>query len=395
MPARAHGPRRWTALLIGCAGPSTVVDRALEQASVATTVDPVVGTTQYAAPAEPDPRGGEQPVQPTVTASAPAPQPADRAAPDEAAGFTIAFAGDVNFSERTADRLAADPRTAFGVAAAGLAVADLTVVNLETAITTGGEPEPKSYTFRAPPSAFTALEAAGIDVASMANNHGADYGSVGLQDTLAAIGASQFPVIGIGADETAALAPFRTTIDGTELAIFAASAVHDHTLATWTASSTEPGIASAFDPRLAEAVHSAAVDGSTVIVFLHWGTEYDSCPDGDQEQLATELAEAGAAAVIGTHAHVLQGAGWRADGVYVAYGLSNYLWWRSFGNEQDDNGVLTLTFEGTKVTAASFAPSHLDDTGVPVPAVGAVADRINADWERVRECTDLTPAPPG
>ncbi len=98
------------ALLIGCAGPSTVVDRALEQASVATTVDPVVGTTQNAAPAEPDPRGGEQPVQPTVTASAPAPQPADRAAPDEAAGFTIAFAGDVNFSERTADRLAADPR---------------------------------------------------------------------------------------------------------------------------------------------------------------------------------------------------------------------------------------------------------------------------------------------
>ena len=377
-------------LLVGCAGPSTVVDRALEQASVATTVDPVDGTTQSAAPAEPDPRG----TAPTDV-TAPAPQPADRAAPDEAAGFTIAFAGDVNFSERTADRLAADPRTAFGVAAPGLAVADLTVVNLETAITTGGEPEPKSYTFRAPPSAFTALEAAGIDVASMANNHGADYGSVGLQDTLAAIGAAQFPVIGIGADETAALAPFRTTIDGTELAIFAASAVHDHTLATWTATSTDPGIASAFDPRLAEAVRGAAAAGSTVIVFLHWGTEYDSCPDGDQEQLATELAEAGAAAVIGTHAHVLQGAGWRADGVYVAYGLSNYLWWRSFGNEQDDNGVLTLTFEGTKVTAASFAPSHLDDTGVPVPAVGAVADRINADWERVRECTDLTPAPPG
>ena len=83
-----------------------------------------------------------------------------------------------------------------------------------------------------------------------------------------------------------------------------------------------------------------------MIVFLHWGTEYDSCPDGDQEQLADELAAAGATAVIGAHAHVLQGAGWRDDGVYVAYGLSNYLWWRSFGNEQDDNGVLTLNFDG-------------------------------------------------
>jgi hypothetical protein len=71
--------------------------------------------------------------------------------PPAAGEFTIAFAGDVHFAERTADRLAADPATAFGVAAPGLAAAGLTVVNLETAITTRGEPEPKSFTFRAPP----------------------------------------------------------------------------------------------------------------------------------------------------------------------------------------------------------------------------------------------------
>jgi hypothetical protein len=129
-------------------------------------------------------------------------------------------------------------------------------------------------------------------------------------------------------------------------------------------------------------------------VFLHWGTEYDSCPDSDQVQLADELAGAGASAVIGAHAHVLQGAGWRSDGTYVAYGLSNYLWWRSFGNEQDDNGVLTLTFDRRTVTAASFAPSHLDDTGVPVPATGTQRDRIDAEWEEVRGCADLSAQPP-
>ena len=144
------------------------------------------------------------------------------------------------------------------------------------------------------------------------------------------------------------MAPFRTTIDGAELAIFAASAVHDHTLETWTATADRPGDRQRLRSRgWSEACTAAAAHGSTVIVFLHWGTEYDSCPDGDQLQLADELAGAGAAAVVGAHAHVLQGAGWRADGTYVAYGLSNYLWWRSFGNEQDDNGVLTLTFEGT------------------------------------------------
>ena len=67
-----------------------------------------------------------------------------------------------------------------------LASADLAIVNLETAVTTRGTPEPKEFTFRAPPAAFTALVAAGVDVATMANNHGLDYGPVSVPDALAA-----------------------------------------------------------------------------------------------------------------------------------------------------------------------------------------------------------------
>ena len=112
--------------------------------------------------------------------------------------FSFAFAGDVHFEDRTADRLA-HPATAFGEAKPVLAAADLTMVNLETAITTRGEPAPKEFHFRAPAAAFTALRDAGVDVATMANNHAADYGAVGLRDTLAAIRTSRFPVVGIGA----------------------------------------------------------------------------------------------------------------------------------------------------------------------------------------------------
>jgi poly-gamma-glutamate synthesis protein (capsule biosynthesis protein) len=101
-------------------------------------------------------------------------------------------------------------------------------------------------------------------------------------------------------------------------------------------------------------------------------------------------SKVGASAVIGTHAHVLQGAGWRPDGVYVAYGLGNYLWWRSFGNAQDDNGVLTLTFRDGKVVTDAFSPSHLDDRGVPVPALGAEAARILSEWRDARQCTTLS-----
>jgi poly-gamma-glutamate synthesis protein (capsule biosynthesis protein) len=331
---------------------------------------------------------------------APAPTPANptSGAPSSTARpggtITLAFAGDVNFAERTADRLADDPSSAFGAAAPGLAAADLTTVNLETAIATGGTPEPKSFTFRAPPAALGALRAAGIDVASMANNHAADYGATGIAESLAAIGSSGFPVIGFGADHAAATAPYRALVGGVPVTIFAASQVPDRTQNVWTATAGTPGIASAQDPQLVENVRTAAQAGDTVIVFLHWGTEYVSCPDIDQQRLANQLAAAGATAVIGTHAHVLQGAGWRDDGTYVAYGLSNYLWWRSFGNEQDDNGVLTLTVADRRVVRADFAPAHLDDTGVPVPATGAEAERINQQWEQVRACAGLAAEPP-
>jgi poly-gamma-glutamate capsule biosynthesis protein CapA/YwtB (metallophosphatase superfamily) len=320
-----------------------------------------------------------------------APTPTDTRAPGE---FTVAFAGDVNFAERTATRLATDPATVFGEAQPVISAADLSMVNLETAITTGGTQQNKSFTFRAPPLALTALRDAGVDIATMANNHGADYGASGLADTLAAISSSGFPVVGIGANATAAFAPYVTTVRGTKIAIIAASQVQDETLAHFSAGASTPGIANAFSPLLIDAVQQAKAAGELVIVYLHWGTEYDTCPNADQKTLAGQLAAAGATAVIGTHAHVLQGAGWRSDGVYVAYGLGNYLWWRSFGNNQDDNGVLTLTFRDGKVISDSFAPSRLDDRGVPVPATGDLATHISAEVSGGRTCANLSGQPP-
>ena len=304
--------------------------------------------------------------------------------------FTISFAGDVHFSGRVAARLAHNPARVFAQAAPGLRKADLTMVNLETAITNGGVQQNKEFTFRAPPVALTALRDAGIDVATMANNHGADYGTPGLHDSLRAIRRSGFPVIGIGKDAKRAFAPYTTTLNGVKIAIIAADQVQDETtLSLFSAGPGKPGVANAYSPRLIKAVRRAKAAGYVVIVYLHWGIEYQTCPSGDQTQLAGALARAGASAVVGTHAHVLQGAGWRPDGTYVAYGLGNYLWWMSFGNNQDDNGVLTLTFRRSRVVADSFAPSHLDDRGVPLPARGAEQRRIRAEWAADRGCTDL------
>jgi poly-gamma-glutamate synthesis protein (capsule biosynthesis protein) len=179
------------------------------------------------------------------------------------------------------------------------------------------------------------------------------------------------------------------------VAIVAASQVHDETLAHFTATDSSPGIANADSDRLLAAVRTAKAHADVVITYLHWGTEYQSCPNADQRALADRLAAAGATAIIGTHAHVLQGAGWRPDGSYLAYGLGNYYWWKSFGNAQDDNGVLTLTFDRHRVLAARFQPSELTSDGTSPPATGAEAQRIQAEFDRARSCAGLSATPSG
>lgn len=331
-----------------------------------------------------------------VTSAAPGmsgAEPSGTPAAEPSGRFTLALAGDVNFANGTADLLAADPATALQEAAGQLSAADLTMVNLETAITEAGVPAPKQFHFRAPATALEALADGGVDVVTMANNHAVDYGDQGLADTLHAIDASPIPVVGIGRNADAAYAPWTATVNGVRLAIFAASQVHDWTIAAHTATDTGPGIASAFSPRLVEAVRSAAASFDVVIVYLHWGIEYQACPSGEQRRLADALADAGATAVVGTHAHLLQGAGWRHDGVYVAYGLGNYYWWRSFGNDQDDNGVLTLTFDRAGVISSDFLATRLDARGVPQVATGAQKARIEARWEADRQCADLAATP--
>lgn len=71
--------------------------------------------------------------------------------------------------------------------------ADFTSLNLETAVTSRGIPQPKTYHFRTRPVAFTALRDAGVSLVTLANNHVLDYGQIGLADTLATARAARFP----------------------------------------------------------------------------------------------------------------------------------------------------------------------------------------------------------
>ncbi len=315
--------------------------------------------------------------------------------PAAAEEITLAFAGDLHFHDRTR-RLLNTPETAVGPFSEQLRAADFAMVNLETAITERGTEEPKRYHFRAPTTAYAAIQAAGIDLVSVANNHALDYGQVGLLDTIDSAAAAIMPIVGAGRTADEAYTPYLTTVKGVKLAVIGLSQVWELS-PTWKATDTRPGLAMAFDTsRSADAVRAARAVADVVIVYLHWGIESQTCPSADQKKIATILADAGADIVLGTHAHVLLADGFMGN-TYIHYGLGNFVWHSDFRGT--DSGLLQMTVRprntGSKVASHKFIPGVTSSAtgGVPRPATAAELPAIQARLAAAHKCSGLAQKP--
>jgi poly-gamma-glutamate synthesis protein (capsule biosynthesis protein) len=316
---------------------------------------------------------------------------------------TLAFAGDVHFQIQVAALL--DDPHGLGPIDRALSNADLTMVNLESAITERGSWDPKSlesprdrYWFRAPSRALDVLADAGVDVVTMANNHGADLGAVGLRDTLLAIRHAPLAVIGVGEDRAHAFTPYRARVRGTDLAFLAADTTPlESTSPTWTAGRRTPGLAAARDRRprvLLRAVRRANREADVVVVYLHWGRDAQTCPTPHQRTTAHALAAAGADVLVGSHAHVQLGSGWQGD-TYVNYGLGNFVWYH---DRPADSGVLRLRLEDGEVVSDQWTPARIGPLGgAALPLSGEARQRAVSDWQVRRGCAGLAarPTPPG
>ncbi len=308
---------------------------------------------------------------------------------------TLAFGGDVHFEGELGARLSDNPSTALdGNIASLLSGSDLSMTNFESALVSGPcpDPQPKQFVFSAPSTALTAFKAAHVTVVTEANNHGEDCGQAGLTESLAIAKQAGYPVLGIGKNAAQAFAPYETKINGQRIAIIAATEVIDTNLITaWTATATQPGLASAYqEGELVAAVQRARKDNDTVVVFLHWGTEAQACPNTVQEPLAKALVEAGADIVVGAHAHVQLGAGYLGTAL-VDYGLGNLAFYDTTPPETY-SGALHITITGRHVDGFSWRPAEISD-GLPIPETGAEAAEAIHRWKGLRGCTDLTESP--
>jgi hypothetical protein len=336
-----------------------------------------------------------------ATATTPASPTTSTTTATDPGTLTMAFAGDVHFEDYLAP-LARDPH-GLEELRSSLGAADLAMVNLETAITERGTKIGKEFHFRAPASAFDTIKNAGIDAVSMANNHGVDYGPVGLKDTLAAKKTSPVPIVGIGKDEDEAFAPAILQAKGLKVAVFGASEVFEMTLARYSAGPDKGGIASASPvSRLRSAVSAAAAKYDVVVVFLHWGLDYQTCPDRLSVQTAQALEKAAADIIVGGHSHRVNGAGWLGRS-YVDYGFGNFVWWRSLEPDAR-SGVLTLSIDvdaarGTKrgsssaVRKAVWTPMLIGTDGIPRQPDARNSARLLTLWQQAGACANLATGP--
>lgn len=282
-------------LLSGCAKnqePAPVDPAPQEPAQPSQPADPVPPAPVDPAPADPQPE----------------PQPQPEPIPDPVLPTTVRIvaAGD-NLLHNTVSLDAEQPDGSYDFTHIYKNIteitdgADLCFINQEIMLTG----EVKAYPRMAAPfQAGDALRASGFNIINLATNHTLDRGEAGLQKCVDYVNKLGFDaVLGAFATEEDSKKPALVEKNGITFGFL--SYTYDfngYTLSKgneWKISQTSISKMKA---------DCAAIRPlcDYLIVSMHWGTEYATNPNQNQQDLAMMLCSWGADLIIGTHPHVLQ-----------------------------------------------------------------------------------------
>jgi poly-gamma-glutamate capsule biosynthesis protein CapA/YwtB (metallophosphatase superfamily) len=280
---------------------------------------------------------------------------------------TIGLLGDVMLGRAVAERLAEiPPEEVWSPELRELCRScDLVICNLECCVSQQGSRTRrvpgKPFFFRAPPEAVRSLQAIGVGVAGLANNHALDFEEAALLDTLELLGAAGITAAGAGRDEAAARAGVVANVAGSRLGLLAVS---DHP-AEYAAGPGAPGIAYADLTRGPPAWFEAGLEQlraecDLVVAFLHWGPNMNPGTAGWQQKAATRMLASGATLVAGHSAHVFHGVGW-SDGYPLLFDLGDALDDYAVDRRlRNDLGVLALWRPGDREAPIEMVGLRLD-----------------------------------
>lgn len=333
---------------------------------------------------------------PASDATASAGQPSDATVPDATATpaeggeeapspvtLTVTFAGDctlgsdINFDgSRSFNSKYAeveDPAYFLQNVAELFGADDLTIVNMEGALTEGGERADKEFAFRGKPEYSKILSSASVEGASVANNHSGDYGDEGYNDTIEALEGDNVKTFGYDR-----IAYF--DVKGVKVALVGAYFPED---------------SDDNEKQMTDNIAAARAEGAQlVLVYVHWGIERDYEPTEDQLAMGRAAIDAGADLVVGSHPHVIQG--WEVyQGRYIVYSLGNFCFGGNTNPEDKDCMIFqqTFTVTGDEVAkdndvdfiACSVSSETDRNTYQPTIADGDEKARIDA---KIQEAAD-------
>ena len=199
---------------------------------------------------------------------------------------------------------------------------DITLINLECVFSDSNDRVDKAFNFKGDLTYTGILTSSSVEACSLGNNHIIDYGTEGMEDTMAVL---EDAGVTYGFNETIG---YYITKDGLKVAIVSTSVL---------ASSR------AWEHYVTEGTQLAREQGADlVVVCCHWGIEGDHYPTEYQRELGHKLIDLGADLVVGNHPHVLQGIE-EYNGKIIIYSLGNF----SFGGNRNPSDKNTAVYQQT------------------------------------------------
>jgi poly-gamma-glutamate synthesis protein (capsule biosynthesis protein) len=273
--------------------------------------------------------------------------------------FVVHAVGDVNFDPGYGP----NPQLPYSDAWSGMGRLflddDLTIINLECAPSLLGTRVPKTYNFRCPLEALAPARDAGIEVANLANNHGADFGIPALIDGYFNVAAAGIKPVGVGMDLAAATRPAIFERDDVTFAVLGFNAVNSSR--AWEATDAKAGMAYGDIDVMVAAVEAANERADYVFVTIHWGIEKTFSPAADDIPRAHALIDAGADAVFGHGPHRVQPLEFYNDRP-IFWSLGNFVW----HNLTRQTAVAEVLVAPDGTISASLIPGTIVSKGHPV-----------------------------
>jgi len=240
--------------------------------------------------------------------------------------------------------------------------ADLAITNHESPIPDDWDFHLHGFVFSGKPALTEIFVRAGIDWMSLANNHIKDYGSDGIADTRKNLDRYGIRYAGAGKDLKQAREYSVLEVRGLRIALLSCTSVINapNSYATEDASGSMP----CRKALMKRSIRDARAEADVVIVYPHWGAEYNRSPVGNQRTLAAAWVEAGADLVLGAHSHVA-GAIEEIDGAPIFYSLGNFIFDQNWRTETMESVLLEVTFHGDRIVQLRLHPFLSHDQAQP------------------------------